>query len=256
MKSIASHAISIRATGFFCAFLTAFAATYTEAQTTPTSLVQAFAGDPDGAPPAPWRVVGIPGNKVPLIAPDITTLDGQQVLRLRSDKSYGTLSHTLTPDTGARVLQWQWRLDLALSAANLRRKEGDDAALKVCALFDLPLEKIPFVERNLLRLARKVSGEALPGATLCYVWDATLPTGTLLANAYTGRVRLRVLNSGTDALGQWYSHRRDLQADFLASFGNETDTVPPLQAIVLGADSDNTAGTSLGFVKDLLLMKQ
>nr|WP_315478836.1 DUF3047 domain-containing protein [uncultured Rhodoferax sp.] len=228
----------------------------TWAQTPAAPLLQPFADAPDGAPPAPWRVVGLPGNKVPLVAPDITTLDGQHVLRLRSDKSYGTVSHAVPPDAGARFLQWQWRLDQALTTSNLRRKDGDDAALKVCALFDLPLEKIPFVERNLLRLARRVSGEALPGATLCYVWDTSLPAGTLLANAYTGRVRLRILNSGTDGLGQWHSPRRDLQADFMASFGDEADTVPPLLAIVLGSDSDNTGGASLGFVKDLLLMKQ
>lgn len=226
------------------------------AQTPPTPLLQPLAGAAEGAPPAPWRVVGLPGNKVPLVAPDITTLDGQPVLRLRNDKSYGTVSHALAPDAGGRFLQWQWRLDQALAASNLRRKDGDDAALKVCALFDLPLDNIPFVERNLLRLARRVSGEALPGATLCYVWDTNLPPGTRLANAYTGRVRLHILSSGSDALGQWLPQRRDLHADFLASFGDETDTVPPLQAIVLGADSDNTGGASLGFVKDLLLMKQ
>ena len=43
---------------------------------------------------------------------------------------------------------------------------------------------------------------------------------------------------------------------FLAAFGNETDTVPPLLAIVTGADADNTGGTSLGFVNRLQLMKQ
>jgi hypothetical protein len=256
MISIASRAYAISIRGIFFAFLGVCSGTTAWAQTPPAPLLQPFAGAPGGAPPAPWRVVGLPGDKVPLIAPDITTLDGQQVLRLRSDKSYGTVSHAVPPDSEARLLQWQWRLDQGLPAANLRRKDGDDAALKVCALFDLPLEKIPFVERNLLRLARRVSGEALPGATLCYVWDTHLPPGTLLANAYTGRVRLRILNSGSDTPGQWFSQRRDLQADFLASFGEETDTVPPLQAIVVGADADNTGGASLGFVKDLLLMKQ
>ncbi len=256
MFSIAIRAYSIRATCLFFAFFWIGAGPVTWAQTPPPSLLQPFAGAADGAPAQPWRVVGLPGNKVPLVAPDITTLEGQQVLRLRSDKSYGTVSHALAPDAGGRFLQWQWRLDQALAASNLRRKDGDDAALKVCALFDLPLEKIPFVERNLLRLARRVSGEALPGATLCYVWDTSLPPGTLLVNAYTGRVRLHILASSTSALGQWLPQRRDLHADFLASFGDETDAVPPLQAIVVGADSDNTGGASLGFVKDLLLMKQ
>src|SRR3990167_5091426 len=193
MFSIAARAYSIRARGIFCAFLWTMAGAESWAQTPEPPLLQPFAGAPEGAPPAPWRVVGLPGNKVPLLAPDITPLDGQSVLRLRSDKSYGTVSHAVPPGAGARFLQWRWRLDQPLAATNLRRKDGDDAALKVCALFALPLEKIPFVERNLLRLARRVSGEALPGATLCYVWDTTLPTGTLLANAYTGRVRLHIL---------------------------------------------------------------
>lgn len=254
MFFIAAQSIHIRAKVLFFTFFWVGMCVSASAQT--QSLLKSFSGAADGPVPAPWRVVGLPGNKAPLLAPDIATLDGQQVLRLRSDKSYGTVSHALAPETGARFLQWEWRLDQALAAVNLRRKDGDDAALKVCAMFDLPLEKIPFVERNLLRLARRISGEALPGATLCYVWDTTLPAGTLLANAYTGRVRLRVLASGADALGQWQNQRRDLHADFLASFGDETDTVPPLQAIVLGADSDNTLGTSLGFVKDLVLMKQ
>lgn len=153
-------------------------------------------------------------------------------------------------------MQWQWRLDQALAASNLRRKDGDDAALKVCALFDLPLENIPFVERNLLRLARRVSGEALPGATLCYVWDTNLPPGTRQPMPTPAVCACTSSAAATMPAGQWLPQRRDLHADFLASFGDETDTVPPLQAVVLGADSDNTGGASLGFVKDLLLMKQ
>jgi hypothetical protein len=222
----------------------------------PAGLLQSWSDAAEGTPPAPWRVIGLPGGKVPLLAPDIVRLDGNKVLRLRSDKSYGALSHSIPPGSEGRYLQWQWRLDQALAQADLRSKAGDDAALKVCALFDLPLDKIPFVERNLLRLARKVSGEALPGATLCYVWDTTLPAGTTLNNAYTARVRLQVLQGSGENLGQWVSQRRDLHADFLAAFGRETDTVPPLLAIVAGADADNTGGSSLGFVSRLQLMKQ
>ena len=258
-KKIAARAMKTWALTTFCLYTACASLTGAHAQTQPADtggLLQSWADSADGAPPSPWRVVGLPGGKVPLLAPDIATVDGQKVLRLRSDKSYGALSHAVPAGSEGRYLQWQWRLDQPLAQADLRSKTGDDAALKVCALFDLPLEKIPFVERNLLRLARRVSAEALPGATLCYVWDNQLPAGTTLHNAYTARVRLRVLNGNGDALGRWVSHKRDLQADFLAAFGNETDTVPPLLAIVTGADADNTGGTSLGFVNRLQLMKQ
>ena len=188
-------------------------------------------------------------------------LDGRNVLRLRTDQSYGTLTHALVaaPITSASagaapgLLRWQWRLDQPLAQSDLRRKEGDDAALKVCAMFDLPLDKLGLGERTLLRIARTVSGENLPTATLCYVWDTALPVGTLLPNAYTPRVRYVVLDSGGQNLGRWVTHQRDLGADFLKSFGNETDTVPPLLAIAVGADADNTGGSSLGYLGDIAL---
>ena len=117
----------------------------------------------------------------------------------------------------------------------------------------MPLDKLGLIERNLLRLARAASGEKLPSATLCYVWDATLATGTLLPNAYTPRVRLIVVNSGEQRLGQWVSHARDLAADFQRAFGEESDTLPPLQALLVGGDSDNTGGHSLASVADVTL---
>lgn len=213
------------------------------------------AGSADTLPP-PWRVVGLPGNKVPLAQIDRVDLDGHRVLRLRTDASYGTATHALPPNTPASTLQWRWRVDTALAHTDLRTRQGDDAAVKVCALFDLPLERLGFVERNLMRLARKTSGEYLPAATICYVWDQGLPAGTVLHNAYTGRVRFMVLNSADTPLGQWAAHSRDLGADFVRLFGAESATVPPLLAILVGADADNTQGHSLAYVDALTLMKQ
>lgn len=263
MNRGAVRAIWTGATGLFSLYFWTLPPVWAQTAAAPESRLQAFSSAAPGAPPAAWRIVGLPGNKVPLLSPEIVRLDGRSVLQLRSEKNYGTVSHSVGPtsgeqrgETGPWTLQWQWRLEQPLPQADLRRKDGDDAPLKVCALFDLPLERIPFWERSLLRLARNVSGEALPGATLCYVWDHQLPAGTLLPNAYSARVRYLVLDSGAASLGQWVGHRRDLQTDFLASFGQESATVPPLLAIAVGADTDNTGGSSLGFVGDLHLMKQ
>ncbi|OYT90324.1 MAG: hypothetical protein CFE43_18905 [Burkholderiales bacterium PBB3] len=225
-------------------------------------LLQAFSSAPPGRPPAPWRAVGLPDKTIPLTDMQITRVPGGSdntgILQLRADKSYGTLSHALAqlqPTTATR-LGWRWRLDQAVAGANLRQKAGDDAALKVCAMFDMPLERLGLVERSLMRLARARSGELLPAATLCYVWDPALALGTLLPNAYTARVRYLVLNSAESALGQWHTHQRNLHADFLQAFGTESATVPPLLAIVVGADADNTGHSSLAFVGDLVLVEQ
>ena len=206
-------------------------------------------------PPAPWRVVTLPKSSKPLTRFDVVPLDGRMVLRVQTDKSYANLEHDLPgldlkPGT---MLRWRWRLDQPLSGTDLRRRDGDDSPLKICALFDMPIERLGFVERNLLRAARSVSGENLPAATLCYVWDATLPAGTLLDNAYSHRLRFIVLDSGQKQLGQWVAHSQDLAADFRRAFGDESLEMPPLQGVLVGGDSDNTGGQSLGYVGDITL---
>ncbi|MDI1274662.1 DUF3047 domain-containing protein [Polaromonas sp.] len=221
----------------------------------PGPALTAFSSASGAQPPAPWRVVGVPGGKIPLTRYALVEMDGRKVLRVEAIKSYGNLVHdlpALVPEAGLR-LRWRWRLDEALLGGDLRRREGDDSPLKVCALFDMPLDRLGLIERNLLRLARVASGEKLPSATLCYVWDATLAPGTLLPNAYSARVRFIVLDSGEQRLGQWVAHSRDLGADFRRAFGEESAAVPPLQGVLVGADADNTGGRSLGHVGDVTL---
>jgi Protein of unknown function (DUF3047) len=215
--------------------------------------IQPFSTTKADTLPAPWRLVGLPNGKAPLAQLDITTLGSERVLRLATDKSYGTALHELKPAVLApgRLLKWRWRLEQALPLADLKRKNADDAALKVCAMFDMPLDKLGFLERNLVRLARNASGEKIPGATLCYVWDHQLPVGTELPNIYSKRLRYIVLDSGEQKLGQWVSHERDLAADLQRVFGHEFDAPPPLIAIVVGADSDNTQGKSLAYLGDV-----
>lgn len=197
-----------------------------------------------------WRPAGLPKQTLP--ATQFAPAD-DGALRIEAAGSYGNLVHE-APGPG-RILTWRWRLDRALAAADLRSKAGDDAALKVCALFDLPLAALPFWERQKLRLARSVSGEDLPAATLCYVWDPGLPAGTLLPNAYTPRLRWLVLRGAGEPLATWRDERRDLGADFQRVFGDETTRLPPLKALAVGADADNTGGRSLGLVTEPVLQR-
>jgi Protein of unknown function (DUF3047) len=200
-------------------------------------------------PPAPWRVVGLPKQAAPLTRFSLAEIDGKRVLRVEADSAYGNLVHPLE-NTRAGMLSWRWRVDQPPSGADLKRKSGDDVALKVCAFFDMPMAQVPFVERQLLRIASSRTGEKLPTATLCYAWDAALPQGTLLHNAYTQRVRY-IVTHGTPK--SWREETHDLAADFRRAFGDESPDVPALAAIVIGADSDNTGSRSIGYVADLHL---
>lgn len=203
-----------------------------------------------------WQFSGLPDQTLPRTRYESVLLDGQRVLRVEAQGSYGHLVHDLPPSTApaSGQLVWRWRLDRPNPQADLRVKAGDDVALKVCASFDLPLAQVPFVERQVLRLARSRTGQALPAATVCYVWAPSLPAGTVLDNVYSRRLRMVVVRGQGDALGAWAQERRDVAADLRRLFGDELGAaLPPLTAIAVSADADNTGADSLGHVAAVAL---
>lgn len=217
------------------------------------SLLAAWAGTGD-VPASPWRVVGFPGQTKPFTRFAGVTLDGPRVLRIESDLSYGFLVHALDAAALLRTLRWRWRIDEANPHADLHRKDKDDSPVKVCTMFDLPLASVPFVERQVLRLARLRAGEHVPAANVCYVWDAHLSPGSVLDNAYTRRIRYIVLRGPDAPLRTWTSEQRDIRADFLRLYADEAKgVVPPLVGIAVGGDADNTRLRTVAHVGDLAL---
>ena len=202
---------------------------------------------------APWHIAGLPNQTKPYTAFSVVDLDGHRALRIEADSSYGNLIYPLRLAATPSALAWQWRVDELIDAEDLRKRGGDDTALKVCVSFDMALEKVPFVERQLLRVARGQTREPVPAATVCYVWDGHLPIGTALDNAFTRRIRYKVLQSGPEHLHQWVGERRNIGADFVELFGNESSEVPPVIGVLVGADADNTHGHSLAHVAEVVI---
>jgi hypothetical protein len=218
---------------------------------------QPFSSMHPGIVAPPWKVIGLPERYAkPISQFDVATLDNVQVLRVKADHAWGTLAHpmneTVKPET---VLRWRWRLDLALPSSDIRSKTSEDGALKVCLSFDMPIERVPAGERTLIRLVQFFTKEKIPTATLCYLWGAKEPIGYEQASLVTNRVRYVVLANETSALKTWQSVERKVHADFLKAFGHEAQTIPALSAIIIGADSDNTSASSLGYVNDVQLFQ-
>lgn len=210
-----------------------------------------FSGVPAGAPPAPWKLATSP-KIARHTRYDVVPLDGVHVLRARADASYANLVHELPPGTVATRLAWRWRTERVIEVADLTRKSGDDVPARVCALFDLPLERLSAGDRFRIRLGRTLFDPKLPAAAICYVWDDKLAAGTWLTNAYTDRVRMLVLRQG--ATGRWFDESRDLRADFAAAFPQEgKGGLPRLAAVALSADADNTGSSALSYFGDVVL---
>lgn len=234
-----------------CALLTSATSSFSQNFSTPPRTTLApFAAPGSTAIHPAWQLTGLPNHKAPLTDLEASTLNNEPTLKLRTQASYGVLTHAWQGPAPA-FLSWRWRLDQPLAAADIRTKAGDDAALKVCVMFDQPLADIPFFQRAALGLARSATGQNLPNATVCYVWDSRYPALTNGSNPYSARVRYIILNGPESAIGQWTSQRRRVADDFALLFGGETQTTPPITAIAVGADSDNTQGSSLGYIAGL-----
>ena len=182
-------------TGFALAFAAARAAAA-------GNELQPLADATAAKPLAPWRVVGLPQQDPeakPFTKFSVETVQGKRALRIDAERSYGNLFHPLPAASSNRTLTWSWRVEKLNDKSDLTERRGDDTTIKVCALFDLPLDKAPFIERQVMRSARSKTTDPVPGATLCYVWDNAIAAGTVLDSPFTHQLRYVVVRSGRRA---------------------------------------------------------
>lgn len=212
-----------------------------------------FSTAPAGREGVPgWQPIYIPSAKK-RTAFAIVEDQGHRVLGISAGASAGSLAISLNASpVSYPILRWRWKLPQHNSKTNLLTKKGDDYPARVYVMFDFDTGKLGFLDRAKLRMAQTLYGDRVHAAALCYVWDPKHPAGTTAWNAYTNRVRMIVVRSGDEKLGQWMEEERDIAQDFKAAFGEDP---PTISAIAIGGDSDNTGETTLAFFGDLVLAK-
>jgi hypothetical protein len=205
--------------------------------------------------PAPWRIVTV--QKIPRHTRyAVKENDGRRAVRADADASYANVVHPLNAEIGSTpILRFAWRVDQFPERSDLASRALDDVAAKVCVLFDVPPERLSLVDRTKIQLGRRLFDPQLPAATICYVWDRTLPTGRWIDNAYTDRVRMLVLRSGARGeQSRWIDERRDLRADFAQAFPREAASgLPKVTALAFATDADNTKSKASAWFGDMAL---
>jgi len=217
-----------------------------------------FSGASGAELPAPWRIVTLP--KIPRHTRyTMSENDGRRAVRAEADGSYGNVVHAVNADIASTpILRFAWRVDRFPAGSDLTTKAGDDLAAKVCVLFDLPLDRLSFVDRTKVQIGRSLFDPELPAATVCYVWDRTLPAGRWIDNVYTDRVRMLVLRSAANGeQDRWFDERRDLRADFRQAFPAEAAPgMPRVAAVAFATDADNTKSQASAWFGDLALVAE
>ena len=173
------------------------------------------------------------------------------VLEADADRSASGVVRTIRVDPKRHpILEWRWRVPALVPGADPRVATREDSPARIIVAFHGDPEKLDFFDRAQMRLARALSGKAMPYATLVYIWAEQVPVETVVPNRHTSRVRMIVVESGTRRLGQWITLRRNLFEDYRRAFGEE-----PRDVVGIGVmtDSDNTRSRVRAYYGDITL---
>lgn len=106
------------------------------------------------------------------------------------------------------LLSWRWRARILPAGS---REDKDDLNDSACGVYVI---------------IGKTSGHALK-----YVWSTTLPVDTIVTRK-EGRLKIKVVDSGTTHVGQWQTHTVDVLKDYKELFGKDLTRDPSGIAIL------------------------
>jgi hypothetical protein len=174
-----------------------------------------------GVPPG-WRKYETPGGRP---AYDFTVVEdgGRRALDLKSAADHSTIAkevHVVLESTP--LLEWEWKVRALPRGADLRERATSDTTGHLFVIWP----RFPTLLRSRL---------------IGYVWDASLPIGTIVKSSKTSTVTFIVVRRGEDGLGQWLPERRNVVDDHRQVFG-EAPHNPG--ALALSIDTNDTKSTA------------
>ena len=202
--------------------------------------------------PAGWERISLPyGPKSEI---KIVRGGDRNVLSVLAKDSFGSIAFKMSSETqDAPILTWQWKVDRVVDKANMEVKGEEDFAARVYVAFDFPESEISTGDRAKLKIARAVQG-FVPAAAICYVWDNKHAKGTAMPSPHFDHVHAIVLESGNERAGQWVEESRDVEADFIAAFGEGwKGRIPKVNGIIVGNDTDQSGESVNAWFGDVRL---
>ena len=179
---------------------------------------------------------------------------GKTVLSANSKTSASGLAVKLRPRQANNLwLKWEWKALSAMPEADNAERYHDDAPLRILVAFDGNKSKLPLKEKMTFEMANLISGQEMPYATIMYIWSGKSPIDSIITNAHTSRIKMIVVDSGWENLGQWHQHQRDLAADYKLAYGEAPGEVI---GIALLTDTDNTKSETRAFYGDIELIRK
>lgn len=177
---------------------------------------------------------------------------GKTVLHATANSSASGMAVPLKPRSAENLqLSWMWKALNTIPNADNTVGRHDDAPLRIMLAFDGDKTKLSFKDQMAFEMAHLISGHHMPYATLMYIWSGGSPVETVITNQHVSRVRMLVVDSGKQGVGEWRQHVRNIADDYRKSFGEN-----PGRLIGIGVltDSDNTKSEVKAMYGDIELL--
>jgi len=129
------------------------------------------------------------------------------------------------------ILCWRWRVHTLPEAGKEDVRKRNDCAAAVYIAFK---GMYPF------------------NHVIKYAWSTTMPVGSIVPSPFGKNVRIFVIRSGSERRNEWISEKRNFKEDYRKVFG---DSAPPVEAVALQTDSDNTETSASADYADVFASK-
>jgi hypothetical protein len=183
----------------------------------------------------------------PLTAYRVAKIGGETCMEADAANGYSALQRLIRIDPQRHPLvEWRWRVP-RLASDKVPAKRVTPRARLMLAFHGDP-DKLDFEARAQLRLAKAVTGQALPYSSLIYVWMNGVPAGTVLPSPYTERVRLVAMDASAGNFDRWIDLRRNVLEDYRRAFGEEPGDIV---GVGIFTDVDGNGAAGLAYYGDI-----
>jgi hypothetical protein len=163
--------------------------------------------------------------------------EGRAALHMKSVNEGSTISREVKGKVQLKatpMLEWSWKAVVLPTGGNSCKKATDDQAAQLFVGWP----RFP---------------EPVRSRIIGYVWDTTLPVGTICKSEKTGTVTYVVVRSGSADLGKWVTERRNVVEDFTRIYGEAPDNPG---GVSISIDSNDTNSVSESFMGAIAFKRQ
>ena len=178
--------------------------------------------------------------------------DDRVVVKAVSYQAASGLTRAISIDPAEYpVIQWRWKVNNILQKGDVTRKDGDDYPARIYVAFAFDPDRAGFLERLEHKATQLIRGQDVPYRAISYIWGSNSPAGTMVANAYTDRTMMFVVQGGASKLQRWVTQQRNVYEDYKKAFGEEPTMI---SGVAIMTDTDNTQESAVAWYGDIVFL--